>query len=125
MDLTEQQRDELHALEEAMWVAETRGDPDWFDAQLAPNFTEHGASGKVWDRQSITTTPISGEIPVELPLPHFCLREIAPTVVLITYVSIVDGNASNRASIWRHNGVRWLMEFHQGTPTTLDHYLDS
>lgn len=31
-------------------------------------------------------------------------------------LSIVNGDRANRMSLWRHDGERWLMEFHQGTP---------
>jgi len=108
---------ELRALEEAMWRSETRGDPKWMDAMLAPGFAEHGASGKRWTRKTIIDDhPIADEIPVVLPLPDFAVRMIEPTVALVTYTSIVAGNRANRVSIWRHDGTAWLMEFHQGTP---------
>ena len=116
MELSSEQRNDLYALEEAMWVAETRGDPEWFDSMLSPGFTEHGASGTAWDRESILAMPISNHIPVELPLSNFAVRALEPTVALTTYVSIVNGDRANRMSLWRHDGERWLMEFHQGTP---------
>ncbi len=120
MNLTGEQLEDFRTLEEAMWVSETRGNPEWFDAALAPKFTEHGASGRVWNRESIMTIPISDYIPVELPLPNFVARTIEPSVVLCTYTSIVAGNIANRSSLWRHNGDRWLLEFHQGTPVSAE-----
>ena len=116
MQISEEQLAAFRSLEEAMWISETRGDPEWFDAALAPNFTEHGASGRAWDRESIMTIPISDHIPVELPFSNFVVRPLEPTVMLITYTATVNENSSNRSSIWRHDGERWLMEFHQGTP---------
>ena len=120
MDIIGEQLDAFRSLEEAMWISETRGDPAWMDVVLAPGFTEHGQSGKVHDRNGIIALPISDHIPVVLPMEDFVVRAIEPTVVLITYVSEVAGKKGNRSSIWRYDGERWLMEFHQGTPTLVE-----
>ena len=108
-------RDGMRALEEALWTSETRGNPDWMDIILAPKFTEHGRSGRVWSRAEIIEMPIPEKIDVVLPLPDFAVRMLSETVALATYTSIVGGTPANRMSLWRHDGTRWLLEFHQGT----------
>lgn len=116
MDLDADQLDEFRALEEQLWVAETRGNRTWMDTILSPAFSEHGRSGMVYDRRETLEADIPEHIPVVLPFPDFAARVLGSTTVLVTYTSIVDGEAANRASIWAHNGEQWLLEFHQGTP---------
>ncbi len=106
----------FRALEEAMWTVETRGNPEWFDRMLAPNFIEFGKSGRTFDRETIQQLQMPDEIDIELPFPNFAVRALEPTVVLVTYTSVQYGKAANRASLWRHDGTDWRLEFHMGTP---------
>ena len=109
----------LRELEEGLWRAETRFDPDWMRRVLHPDFLEFGRSGRVYDLEA-TLAAEAAPFSVELPLPGFTVREPAPGVALVTYVSRVDhldGQplAANRSSLW----VRaddWRLRFHQGTP---------
>jgi ribonuclease HI len=112
---------DFEQLEESLWRPETRFDPHYYGPILHPDFFEFGHSGRVWTReQSITAEP--GPIPIELPLPDLRVREVTDAVVLITYVSVVRYDdalrISNRSSLWQRVGDRWLLRFHQGTPTT-------
>ncbi len=117
MELSEDDLLGFREREEGMWISSTRGDPAWMGAMLAPGFTEFGRSGRTYDRETIFAEPVPEEIDCEIPLPDFAVRLIEPTVALVTYTSIVTGQASNRSSIWRHDGERWRLEFHQGTAT--------
>lgn len=124
MSLDASQINAFRALEEGLWVAETRGNRPWMDAILSPMFTEHGRSGGVHDRASILDAEMPATIGAKLPLDDFEARLIGPTTVLVTYTSDVMGDISNRASIWQHDGERWLLEFHQGTPVPVVHTID-
>ncbi len=115
MDLDAHQLAELHSFEEAMWRSETRGDRAWMDSMISPTFTEHGASGRTWDRQAILDMEIPDHIAVAFPLHEFAVRSLGEDAVLVTYVCVSAQNTSKRSSIWRRDGTRWLMEFHQGT----------
>lgn len=106
---------ELPVLEEALWVTKTRGDLSWVDSVLAPDFTEHGQSGRVYDREGILELEIS-DIDCALPLPDLEVRVIGVDTALVTYTSVVSGQRANRSSIWRHVEGRWILQFHQGTP---------
>lgn len=113
--ITSVELDELRDLEEAMWRAETRGDPVWMDAHLAPGFTEFGRSGRRYSREDVLDADVD-EIDAVFPLPDLVLRQISDEVVLVTYRGDVDGEQSHRSSVWRRASGAWLMEFHQGTP---------
>ncbi len=115
MDVEDELTAGFRALEEALWTSETRGDPQWFDMILAPNFSEHGKSGRVYDRQTIPRE-VPPVIDVDLPLADFAARAISETVVLVTYTSNQGARTTNRASVWSHDGTSWRLEFHSGTP---------
>ena len=107
---------ELRQLEEALWRSETRGDRAWMDGVLAPEFTEHGRSGRAYSREAILSIAVPEMIEIELPLTDFMVRMISENVALATYVSVEPRGRSNRVSLWRRDEPRWLLEFHQGTP---------
>jgi len=114
------QTDELRALEESLWRPETRFDEDWMRRVLHPDFFEIGRSGRIYD---LAATLAAEAAPFEtvLPLPDYTVREPAPGIALVTYVSRVvhdDGVelAANRSSLWVHDGTAWRLHFHQGTP---------
>lgn len=109
--------DKLQELEEALWRSVTRGDHEWMDSVLAPDFAEHGRSGRVYDREASLAVDVPEVIEIELPLTDFNVRAISEDVALVTYVSVEPRGRSNRSSLWRHDGSRWLLEFHQGTPS--------
>lgn len=116
--LTDHEIETLRLLEHSLWRAETRFDRGYMDEVMAPESFEFGRSGRTYDRQAILDgTP--GPIRVELPLREFTVRSVAPGVALVTYVSVVEYESvevSNRSTLWVHDGSRWLMLFHQGTP---------
>ncbi|MEP9381583.1 nuclear transport factor 2 family protein [Nocardioides sp. KR10-350] len=108
-------------LEESLWRAEVRFDPDLYEPMLHPDFLEFGTSGRVWTREASVAME-GAPIPVELPLSAFAVHEVSDDVVLVTYRTIRSTDegrtASNRSSLWQWVGDRWLLRFHQGTPTT-------
>lgn len=112
--------DRLHELETSLWVAETRFDDVYMERVFAPDFMEFGRSGRVYQRHEMLG--FSGDtIDIALPLQNFQARQIAPNVVLITYLSQVtyddDVQSGNRSSLWVFADERWQLTFHQGTPT--------
>jgi len=77
----------LQALEESMWVSESRFDPTYMDAVLHPDFTEVGRSGRLFTRDDVLSMP-AVEIRVEIPLRGLEIVEIAPDVVLTRYTTV-------------------------------------
>lgn len=108
----------LQPLEESLWRSETRYDPAYMEAILAPDFVEFGRSGRVWSKSRgvpMGTEPIAAV----LPLAEFAVRLVGEGVVLVTYISEVQYKKlerANRSSLWVFNGERWRLVFHQGTP---------
>jgi hypothetical protein len=110
-------RDQLESLEYSLWRAETRFDPAYMDAVLAPDFFEFGRSGRVYDRDAAIS---AGNGEIEAGLHELVVHPLGDDVALVTYVSEVargdDIELSNRASLWIRTGERWRLRFHQGTP---------
>ncbi len=111
--------DELIELETAMWRGETRGDREWMEHHLAPEFEEFGRSGRHWSRSEVIDAEV-GEIHAQLPLLDLRIRSLASDVAHITYRSVVRGEHARRSSVWRREFGRWFMVFHQGTPINPD-----
>ena len=112
---------ELQVLEEGLWRGATRFDRAHMEDVLAADFAEVGRSGRAWTRAEVLDMPVVA-IDVELPLPGFAVRQPAPGVAVTTYRSVVavDGGTqvSHRSSLWVHDGGRWRIAFHQGTPAS-------
>lgn len=108
---------ELEHLEEAMWRPETRADRRWMDARLSATFVEFGQSGRRYTRAEIIEADV-GDFSAVLPLRDLTMRPLGEHHVLVTYQSEMGGIRANRSSIWQRTPSGWLMEFHQGTPTT-------
>ncbi len=111
--------EDLHRLEESLWRADTRFDQAIMRDTLAPDFVEVGRSGRVYSLEQVLAVGAQ-EIPVQLPLPHFAIRLLAPDVALVTYDSDVDyptgRERAHRTSVWSRLDTKWRCRFHQGTP---------
>ena len=96
----------------------TRADPALSRELLHPDFTEFGASGRIWDRESIVTAMAEdpGEPTMAEEMRGF---RLAPDVVLLTYRINRPAQSSLRSSIWTVYENHWVLVFHQGTPVTL------
>jgi hypothetical protein len=122
-DVDQNTYDELKALEESLWRAETRFDDTLMDELFAEDFCEFGRSGKIYERSEMLLGR-SGlcEIKAKLPLRDFRVRALSADIVQVMYVSEVHSGSKletgNRSSIWRREPTGWKLCFHQGTPTT-------
>ena len=85
---------------------------------IADDFVEFGASGRVWTKAEVIAA-MSQWQPVERIVGDFKVLELSPSVCLVTYKVIGTNRQpapfSLRSSIWRSNGERWEIVFHQGT----------
>jgi hypothetical protein len=110
-DLQEIVRRELALLEPGV-----RGDAERVLALLHPDFLEHGASGRVWDRESITAVTSGTDEAIQAT--DLQTRYLGADAVLVTYRSREPGREALRSSVWlRDPEAGWLLLFHQGTPS--------
>lgn len=93
-----------------------RRDPERVGALLHTDFVEFGASGRVWDRTSITAVT-SGTVE-RIAATDFRTIRLGPDAVLVTFRSDDHGRRALRSSVWvRDPEAGWLLRFHQGTLT--------
>jgi hypothetical protein len=107
-------------LEQDLLRPEVRRSRAALEALLAPDFTEIGRSGRVYDREAIVEA-LAGEAPIDIRIEEFHVRLLAPGLALATYRSVVTAPAgpsiARRASVWRRgDDGSWRCTFHQGTP---------
>lgn len=113
---------EIRSLEEALHRPEIRRSREAVEDLLAEGFMEFGASGRVYERATIIDqlAEQSDDNDGELLASNYALKPISNDAVLLTYEterSYQDGSKRRvlRSSIWKHNGLKWQMLFHQGT----------
>jgi hypothetical protein len=104
------------ALERRLLDAEVRSSAESLDALLDPEFREVGASGRIWDRESVIRS-LAAEGASTEPIRDEGMegRSLAADLVLLSYLSDSAGRRAHRTSLWRHDGSRWRLLHHQGT----------
>lgn len=93
-----------------------RTDRAAIDRLLHPEFTEIGASGRLWTRAEILDAMPTWEPTADLVVSDLVADALDPDTVLLTYVCSSATRRTRRSSIWRRDGERWRVRFHQGTP---------
>lgn len=88
---------------------------------MDPEFFEIGASGRLWDRDSIIAAlsqdPERSMAPIQVS--EMAGTLLAPGLVHLTYVSNYNGRRARRSSLWRYSTEKgWQVYFHQGTLST-------
>lgn len=112
----------LQSLEERLTKPEVRRSREELDRLLADDFREFGGSGRIFDKEQIIEA-LQTQAPCEIWLDDFQVQELGPGIVLVTYrgnCRVADSEGvrrSLRSSIWRKEGGRWVVVFHQGTPS--------
>lgn len=98
---------------------EVRRQPDLVRALLHPEFVEFGASGRIWNAESIIDALASEQTPDEIMATDFLALPLDPGVILLTFKTDSAGRACLRSSVWiRSDSDKWLLRFHQGTVVT-------
>lgn len=110
---------ELQSLEETLLSPAVRTSRAALDELIDEAFREFGASGRIWSKADLLD-----ELPTQPPvepcrISDFATLDLGGGAVLATYVLTMTGGSrgqSLRSSIWRRDGDRWRLYFHQGTP---------
>ncbi len=90
-----------------------------FDALMAPEYWEIGASGRRYSREFILDTlEKRHEQPVQeiWEVSDFHCRELTPGIYLLTYTLLQErARLTRRSTIWQRTAEGWKIVFHQGT----------
>lgn len=88
-------------------------------ALLDAEFREFGASGKVWDKESILDM-MSEDTSPPPTIDTVMAARLGPNAILLTYRTRSPEKTAMRSSIWLHRENGWKLYFHQGTAQTQD-----
>jgi hypothetical protein len=88
------------------------------ESRMAPDFIEINSAG-ILDREALISL-ILGADPGVWHTEDYVARQLAPTVVLLTYRHLVDDDGGDpmlavRSSIWCRDDGEWRMALHQST----------
>ena len=107
--------EELEKLEMEVLSPGARSDASRMDVLLRDDFIEFGSSGRVYEKPMLIEM-ISSELPAEVLIRDFSLRELSSDTALVTYRSVgQSGQEARRSSVWIREDGTWRMAFHQGT----------
>jgi hypothetical protein len=94
----------------------TRAD---FEAMMAGDFSEVGASGKKYSRDyvlQVLEERMRTAVEDVFTVTDFACRAIAADTFLATYqLEQARGRRSRRATVWRRGAQGWIALYHQGT----------
>ncbi|UTT67405.1 DUF4440 domain-containing protein [Janibacter sp. CX7] len=108
-------------LERELQSPETRADSGRVRDLLAPDFEEVGASGRVWDRDSILAmleSEAAEHDSSSIEIDDLRARVIAPGVIRVSWTSAQGERRARRTSIWCAREGGWRQVHHQGTLLT-------
>jgi hypothetical protein len=93
-----------------------------FDAAMAPDYWEVGASGRRYTREFILNLlphrPLVDAASAGWETRDLGLRRLGPHTYLLTYTLHQGERISRRATIWEDAGGHWQIVYHQGTLVT-------
>ena len=114
--MAEEDVDAVVALELELLTPATRRSHARLDELLDAEFSEIGASGRVWTRATmIAALTEDDDVRESVPVVEVTGRRVGPDLVLLSYLSDPEGRAARRSSLWRRSAGSWRMLHHQGT----------
>jgi hypothetical protein len=108
---------EVMERERELQTAAVRADKERLTELLAPDFEEIGASGRVWDLQSILEMLLAeNDQTPDIEVYGLMGRVITEDVVILRWQSVRGDRRVHRTSLWRRRPEGWRLVHHQGTP---------
>ena len=111
--------EELQAREPIFHRPELGSGAEDLERQMAPDFFEVGASGRLYSRVHVREVLLKryaagGEDPWETS--DFHCRQLGPDTYLLTYVLRQEQRMTRRLTVWQRSEQGWQVAYHQGTP---------
>lgn len=109
--------DEVMARERELQTAAVRADKERLTELLAPDFEEIGASGRVWNFESILEMLLAEDAETaDIEVHELTGRALADDVVILRWQSVRGDRRVRRTSLWQRRSEGWRLVHHQGTP---------
>jgi hypothetical protein len=110
---------ELAALEPIFHRPESGSSRPDFEAMMADDFFEVGASGKKYPREFVLDAlelRLRSPVTEDFAVTDFACRQISKDVYLVTYqLEQAHNRLSRRATLWQKSPAGWKALYHQGT----------
>lgn len=103
-------------LEKELLTDKARNDPARVRQLLHPQFTEFGASGKIWTRNRMLAE--IGPLPMRIRYEPIGAERLADGVILLRWRAVSAHSESLRSSVWQRDQGQWRLRFAQGTTTS-------
>lgn len=102
----------------SLLTPEVRGSSDQLEELLDPDFAEIGKSGRLWTRSEMIEALVADTDPEphSINVSEMSGRTVSSGLVLLTYITEVEGRRTRRSSLWRQSTKGWRVLHHQGTP---------
>jgi len=109
----------LIILETMLHSRRVRTSYDDLNHLLASEYSEIGASGKLYNKEEAITILLKSE-PIEIKSSDFHLNELSNKVMQLIYTTEHRNKSETiskviRSSLWKNSDDKWQMIFHQGT----------
>lgn len=104
---------QLRELEERLFSANASE----LEQLIADDFTEIGSAGRFYDKAQAISLLANGRI-AAFSASDYSIRSLAPGLELLSYRTCTESTppvTALRNSIWRLQGGKWQITFHQGT----------
>jgi hypothetical protein len=113
---TEAELPRVLELERELQTPACRSNPVRLRELLAPDFTEVGASGRVWDLPGALEL-LSSEVgnDEETQVIDLTGRVLADGIIVVGWDCFFGGRRTRRTSVWRRDQEGWRQVHHQGT----------
>ena len=92
-----------------------RGDAAQLEQLLDSEFTEIGASGRIWNRADLIAELVASPSVDATLAAKMSARHVTEDVIVVEYTTSTPARTVRRASWWRRRGDVWCCYFHQGT----------
>jgi hypothetical protein len=108
---------EVLELERELQSSECRRDHARVSALLAEDFSEVGASGRVWDlATTLELLAAESDDAAVIEIRDLTGRTIGDGFIMVRWDSDRGGRRARRTSLWRREPAGWRLVHHRGTP---------
>ena len=117
----------IKRLELKLLTTNLKGDSALIDELLSDDFEEISSNGQINPRGDVVNWLLGKDNHIQWSLTDFRIKVLTDDLVMAIYVArkLNDPNSTSkgsvRTSIWKHQGDRWKMLFHQASKINNSH----
>ena len=94
---------------------DTRKNKNELEKLISKDFIEYGSSGLIYSYDETINGLLNETEEKIYKIIKMETKIISKNIVMVLYIIDINGNISNRSSIWKKENNEWKIIFHQGT----------